>query len=38
MADLQAESEGMREYIASREWREHYMHGAADGANPFTGG
>ncbi len=35
MAHMEAESESMREYIASREWREQYIHGAAGDANPF---
>ena len=36
MADLESESESLREYIAGREWRELYLHGAAVGANPFA--
>ena len=36
MADLESESESLREYIAGREWRELYLHGAAIGANPFA--
>jgi CBS domain-containing protein len=36
MADLESESETLREYIAGREWRELYLHGAAVGANPFA--
>jgi CBS domain-containing protein len=36
MADLENESESLREYIAGREWRELYLHGVAVGANPFA--
>jgi CBS domain-containing protein len=36
MADLETESESLREYIAGREWRELYLHGVAVGANPFA--
>jgi CBS domain-containing protein len=36
MADLESESESLREYIAGREWRELYLHGAAIHANPFA--
>lgn len=37
MADLEVESESLREYIAGREWRELYLHGVAVSANPFAG-